>query len=514
MTERLRSLAVSCRGGLEESIEKIDYGTNYTGFARVLQNFEPHIGGGYRRINGAIKYDSAVVPGSSNEPVTGVKVALGGVYAVRKTSTDNRVYFSSGSGWGTKLNASARAGSVTKSRFISYSITEPVVVLTDGVNPAWKHNGSAETILNGTGAPSAPKYAALHIARLVLAPGSTASSVVMSAPNDDTDFTASSGAIEINVGDTITGLYSFRDTLYIFCRNSIWKLEGSSSTDFTIKSVTDSIGCLSDDTIQEVAGDVLFLSTDGIRPISATERLGDIELASLSNSIQKTLNDDILGSFTEPYFSSCVIRTKSQYRLFLNNTDVNASDNLNLLARFSRGASGHQIEWGTLVGIKPYCADSDYTSASIELAVYGHPTDGYVRRMESGSDWDGDAMEWVYATPYLTFDGDVNTRKVLHKVELFSDFEGDVNMAVNANFNFDTSDIVQPMSIPLNLSGQFSIYGTAVYGTDVYSEFDSGAAATNLIGSGNTASLAFTGTDGSPFIIDSLNIVYALKGGR
>lgn len=510
----LQSLAISCRGGLEESIEKIEFGTNYPGFARVLQNFEPSIGGGYRRINGYIKYDSAVVPGTTSEPVTGVKVAIGGVYAVRKLIADNAIYFSSGSGWGAKLNAAGRAGSINKSRFISYSITEPVVILTDGTNPAWKHNGAAETVINGSGAPTAPKYAAMHLSRLVLAPGSNSSSITLSAPNADTDFTAASGAIELNVGDVVTGLYTFRDTLYIFCRNSIKRLEGDSSTNFTIKKVTDSIGLLSHDTIQEVAGDLLFLSTDGVRPISATERVGDIELASLSNSIQELLSDDILGSFTEQYFSSCVVRKKSQYRLFINNTNTTEQNNANFLARFSRGASGHSIEWATLVGFRPFCADSEYATDQNELSVFGHPTSGYVYRMESGNDFDGTDIEWIYSTPYLTFNGDVKIRKVLHKIDLFTEFEGDFTMSVDVNFDYDSANVVQPIAIQLETEGSFSLYGTAVYGTDIYSEFDSSNLEANLIGSGNTASISFTGAGGAPFIIDSINILYAAKGRR
>ena len=509
--EKWESLPISCRGGLEESIEKIEFGTNYPGFARTLQNFEPSIGGGYRRISGFIKWDSNVVPGDTDQPITGVKVGLGGAYAVRKTGTDNAVYFSSGSGWGSKLNASARTGSINKSRLISYSITKPVVVLTDGVNYAWKHDGTTETILNSTGAPTAPKYAALHLARLVLAPGSNSSSVILSAPNTDTDFTAGSGALELNVGDVVTGLYTFRDTLYIFAQNNIFKLEGDSATNFAIKKVTDSIGCLSHDTIQEVAGDLLFLSTDGVRPISATERLGDIELASLSNSIQQTLTDDILGNFSEQYFSSCVIRKKSQYRLFVNNIDNAEENNTNYLARFGRGRSGQQIEWATLYGFQPYCADSEYINDD-EVAIFGHTDNGYVYRMEQGSTYDGRAIDWAYVTPYLTFNGDVRTRKLLHKIDVYADFEGIITMTINVSFDYDSSNVVQPKAQVFQNAGAFTLYGGAVYGTDTYADFNSRNLIRNLIGSGYCASILFSGSGGNPFTINSLNILYAIKG--
>lgn len=511
--EKWQSLPIACRGGLHQGIEDVDFGINYVGFARQLVNMEPCIKGGYRRINGFIPYDDAV-PGDTNNPVLGVKVALGGVFATRKTGTDNQIYFSSGSGWGSALNGVARNGSVNKARFIAYSISEPVVVQTDGANYAWKYDGSTETLLNGTDAPTAPKYAAEHLGRLVLAPGSITSSFIMSAPSNDEDFTAAGGALEINVGDEITGLYTFREELYIFCRNSIYKLTGYTSSDFKIQRVTTSIGCISHDTIKEVGGDLLFLSTDGIRPISATDRVGDIELASLSYPIQDTLSEDILGSFSETYFSACPIRKKSQYRLFINNINVSETANINFFGRFSRGQSGQNIEWSFIQGFRPYCADSEYTVSQNELAVFGHPTDGYVYQMESGSTFNGTSIPWIYSTPYILFDGDLQSRKLLHKIDVISEFEGSLEMSVDVNFDFDSSNVVQPRARSLSSSGSFSLYGEAVYGTDTYSGRNKAPLKSNLVGSGGCASITFSGSGGQPFIINSLNIVYAIPKGK
>lgn len=510
--DRWRSMPFSCKGGLEQSLTPLEFGTDMPGFARQLINFEPSVEGGYRRINGYAKYDSAVVPGDSNLPVTGVKVALGGVMAVRKTSTDNRIYFSSGSGWGVKLNASARTGAVTKSRFISYSISEPVVILTDGSNPAWKWNGTTETTINGTGAPTAPKYSAMHLSRLILAPASNTSSIALSAANNDTDFNGASGAIEINVGDTIKGLKTFRDTLYIFCQNNIFKLIGNSSNNFSVVPVARSIGCLSHDSIQEVGGEVFFLANDGIRPISATERIGDIELALLSRPIQPTLKDEVLGAFGEDSFSSCIIRKKSQYRLFVNNTNTTEASNINYLAKFTGSSAGNSIEWAFLQGFRPYCADSEY-SGNNELAIFAHPTNGYVYRQDSGNDFDGTTINWLYATPFLTF-GDSFIRKVIHKVDVFAEFEGSADITFGLKFDYEEASVLQPPVIALNSSGGFSAYGSSLYGTAVYSGNSSQRIKTNTIGAGFTVSYIFDGLGGNPFTIKNIDTSYAIKGRR
>lgn len=53
---------VEFRGGLITNLSPLQQGTNAPGSARILRNFEPSIEGGYRRIEGYDKYDSAIIP--------------------------------------------------------------------------------------------------------------------------------------------------------------------------------------------------------------------------------------------------------------------------------------------------------------------------------------------------------------------------------------------------------------------------------------------------------------------
>lgn len=509
--DRWDSKVVQCSGGLVLDVDALTQGTTMPGTARVLQNYEPAVEGGYRRINGYIKFDDDVVPGDADEPVTGVKVALGGVYAVRKTSTDNKVYFSSGSGWGSALNGTARTGAVTKARWISYSITEPVAILTDGFNPAWKHNGTVETLLNGAGAPADPKYAALFRNRLVLA-GYTAntSAITLSAPNDDEDYSGASGAIEINVGDTIVGLKTFRNELYIFCERAVKKLVGNTEDDFAIEEVVKSVGCVSGDTVQEVGGDLIFLSVSGFRSIAATERIGDIELGVVSKQIQPLLRDYIGSSFSLDDYSSCVIRKKSQYRLLLNDDNATAAETVGFIGKLNiRG----EYEWSTTLGIEAYCADSDFQN-QVELVVMGHSTNGYVYRLESGSDFDGTNIYYVFRSPDLTFD-DATLRKVFQKLTMFAQVEGDIDFSVNLILDRGDSSVIQPLALAITQSGEVSLYGVALYGTGMYSALQYPILNKNLVGSGFTGALQVSGTDGTaPHRIDSYQITYAQKGRR
>ena len=514
--DKWTSLPIICTGGLIQNMDALTQGTQFPGSATILQNYEPSISGGYRRITGFTKWDSAYVPdGNSNatsNPVLGVGVGLGGVISARKQNGTNDVdvFYSSGSGWGAVLNSSdPRSGSATKYRFIRYSISEETMLMTDGVDRAATYNGSAYAEIDGTGAPAAPAYAVQFRNRVMLAPGSNASSIVISAPGTDTDFNGVNGAIEINVGDTVVGLGRFRETPYIFCENSIYKLSGTTKADFAIVSVTESIGCVSGDSIQELGGDLIFLAPDGLRSIAATEKIGDVNLGILSDPINPTI-DSYIGSYAANDFSSCPIRKKSQYRLFPYKAGVADGDSPGVLGKLNMN---HPMEWATTSGMNAYCANSGYDGDN-EVAVFGHPTDGFVYRMESGSDFAGANINYTYRSPDITFQ-DATIRKVLQKITLYTELEGDIDINLNVLFDFQDTAKTQPAAINIAQSSSGAKYGTALYGTDTYGSTDVPVFKKNLIGSGFTAAFQFNNTNANPpHRIDSFQVQLAPQGRR
>ena len=80
--------------------------------------------------------------------------------------------------------------------------------------------------------------------------------------SDIDDFT-STGSGSIVLDDQVVGLKSFRDELFIFCKNSIYKLQNiNNSSTIAIVPVTKNVGCVDGKTIQEFAGDLIFLAPD------------------------------------------------------------------------------------------------------------------------------------------------------------------------------------------------------------------------------------------------------------
>jgi hypothetical protein len=501
-----KSLIVGCRGGLDLNQDTLALAQN-PGGAVALVNFEPSIYGGYRRINGYVKFDDDEVPGTG--VIKGVKVFSGGVIACR----EDDVYYSTGSGWGSSI--ATRAGAV-RYRFVRYNRTgtEYLIMVDEDNQPAlW--DGSTYTLLNGVGAPANPKYVEEYKNHIFYA-GYTSNlgAVTWSAPLDETSFDAGDGAGELVVGDTVTGLKKFRETLYIFTRSRIYKLTGSSLSDFAVVPVTTGIGCIAPDSIQEIGGDLIFLAADGLRPLGATERIGDVEIATVSRAIYPlTITASTLSNIC-----SVVVREKNQFRLFYNAASGTAPDARGVLGAFQH-RQGHSQgspdwEWSELRGIYPTVCDSHYLSAT-EYVIHGG-YDGYVYRQEIGNSFDSANISAGFTTNPIFFD-DPAVRKTLHKLTVYRRTEGDCNITIATTLDGGDSNVLQPASFLLTSTSSAFVYGSGstLYGTATYGSAASGPATNNLHGSGFFAQLTFTSNDTNPsYTIQGFNIQYAIYGRR
>ena len=104
-------------------------------------------------------------------------------------------------------------------------------------------------------------------------------------------------------------------------------------------------------TIQEFGGDIVFLGPDGLRTVAGTERIGDVELGTISRQVQKRFLD--LSDVDE--FSSVVIPDKTQYRIFFVNSSTTAK-------KTTKGVIAHRsrdgYEFSETFGLQPSCTDS------------------------------------------------------------------------------------------------------------------------------------------------------------
>lgn len=338
--------------------------------------------------------------------------------------------------------------------------------------------------------------------------------ITFSNPNSDLRYDPAGGAGEINVGFPVTGIAKFRDALYIFGRNKIKRLQGNNSSDFVLSEVTNNIGCIASDSIIEIGGDILFLASDGIRPIQGTARIGDIELQTVSKPIQQ-----ILQALPENYdldlMSSVVIKNKSQFRYFFPNETGSVTDAFGIIGglRFANNSVGW--EFGELLGIRSFVAYSD-TINTIETTVHGD-LDGYVFKQESGNSFNGDDVIAVYATPFFYFDS-TERRKIFHKVSLYTRPEGTSSFNMAVYYDWDDPNKYNPNSYSLSTQGAilryFSTGGT--YGsTFTFGGSSSPVLEKNIQGSGRSVSFVITsiGTE-APYSIQGWGLTFQEAGYR
>ena len=515
MADNIRSFLAPCAGGLVNNQDYLTQASQMPGSAIRMINYEPAIEGGYRRISGYTN-TYGTVPGESGTPVLGVSVFSDlndGIFACRKPTSGNNYFHywsNSSSSWVTPSTAgSPTMVGVNKVRFEKFNWGTPKLILTDGVNPAASWDGTTYTQLNSTEAPSAPKFCETFSNHLFLAGDSSELNMLyFSAPLDETDFTPAGGAGVINVGFEIVTIKSFRDQLYIFGVNNIKRLNGNNIADFVLSDVTKNLGCVSSDAVVEFNGDILFLGPDGIRPVTATERIGDIELGTLSKPVQSIFeaysrNED-LDSIT-----MMVVNRKSQFRLFFSN-----AESLGLIGSLRRaGQQGLGFEYSQLVGVEVSCGDTGYIDTE-EFVIHGDST-GKVHRQETGTSFNTEPIFSLYQTPYVYMDDPI-VRKIFYDVHTYMRSEGEVTVNIGVEYDYGDSNVLIPFNFGFTTAGAASYWGIASYDTsDIYDGNPSPVRKTNLNGSGSSISLTYVTTEDQPsHTIQSYVVSYALADRR
>tara|TARA_R100000908_G_scaffold10758_1_gene3759 strand:- start:1042 stop:2805 length:1764 start_codon:yes stop_codon:yes gene_type:complete len=511
------------------------------GEALQLENFEPDVEGGYRRISGFKRHIRSIVPqtSSSSEEVLLVTFFNNNVIAARgekiwsSASTDLGTGPSSAiaidatlSGSGTVTVKSTTGFSSSGSFVINseeFTYTGKTATTFTGVTrstnstSAAAHSASTDSARNvvsetwtvrDTGRTSAGKYSFERFNydgndKIVLVDGanapvvlntslattdisessiagasivssyrehmfyagmsSTPQELVFSVPFDEDSFNSGQGAGSVKVDDTIVGLKVFRDALFIFCENRIFKLTGSSSANFAITPVTRNIGCINGKTIQEFAGDLIFLGPDGLRTVAGTQNIGDVNIGTISGNVQSIFDDNILDSSV---FESVVIPEKTQYRLFFTKTAGLESRTEGIICVLKRQQSGQQAyEFSKIKGIKPACTDSFIEQGNILILHGGF--DGYIYRQEEGNDFNGTAINAKYRSSDLTMD-DPGIRKHMQRVIVNFKPESTIDADLFVRYDYESAESARPAAYPLDSSDIAGIYGIAIYGGPTY----------------------------------------------
>jgi hypothetical protein len=500
-------VAFNCQGGLVLNRSTF---MMQPGEALELQNFEPDIEGGYRRINGFSKYLSAVVPYTSSASEKVLMVCTFGDLVVAARGEKIFSGTAGGSSWTERDTGRTSAGKYNFERF-NFDGNDKLIVV-DGANaPTFFNTSMSATDVSNSDVAGSKFVTAFKSHMFYAGKSATPQTLVFSQPFDEDAFSSGSGAGSIKVDDTITGLKVFRDNLFIFCENRIFKLSGSSSSDFAISAVTRDIGCINGDTIQEFAGDLIFLGPDGLRTVAGTARIGDVELGTISSNVQ-SIFDDNLSSASE--FESVVIPDRTQYRIFFTKS-ATAQNSTKGVACVLKGQA---FEFSELRGIRPACTDGFVKSGDV-IILHGDYSNGYIYRQESGNTFDGTAINAKYRSPDMTF-GDAGIRKHMQRVIINYAPESTIDADLFLRYDYEAKDSARPAAYELDSSDIAAVYGVTSYGSSSSSFGTYGGASQPLVrqaveGSGFAVALRVNdGGETAPYSLKGFQLEYQVGARR
>jgi len=532
---RSQPFTVACEGGLVTASNQIDL-LRRPGVATELENFEVAIEGGYRRISGFTKFGE----GSATQPTGGATTILGvfayadGVIATAGTN----IYFSNDGITWLQINKLSAGGGDDYTTFTGKSATARTgqgqcqfvlfegatfdygeVIIADGANKPWAFRMEGTGALNtrtffteeitvdGT---NGVKYITIHDHHLIAAGvENNLNTVYYSEYNSPNDFTGA-GAGSVTISDQIQGIKGFRTDLIVFAENSIHKLINiNDAANIRIDPITESIGCLSGYSIQEIGGDLIFLAPDGLRTVAGTARIGDVELGTVSKAIQPIMRE-VAENINTYQITSIVLREKSQYRLFYSNVNAVASGQKGIIGTLRPNG----FEWSETKGLEVTEIGSGFDTNGVEKYYHGNNS-GYVFIHDSGDDFDGSAILARYATPDYDY-GDLGTLKTLHYLKVSIAAEGLVTPEVQVKFDYNSGDVPQPASnFSLGTVNPSSIFGSAVFGTNIFGASASPMLRTPLQGSGTSNNFTVISNDNkAPYRINGLYVDYIPSGRR
>jgi hypothetical protein len=516
----LQTIQVPALGGLDLASPPQVLAQN-PGAAVVLNNYEALTEGGYRKIHGFAAYGD-IPDVISKDDIRGIAYYKGIVAVV-----GHRVLHSpnNGSTWFVvnkdkctdvaskdlnTLTQLPRSGTGPVEFSVITVGSHEVLIITDSTdNPAMltiKGDLYSYTVTDNNNT-AGYRFCTRYQDHVVYAGSKTKpGSVAFSNRFDPMGFTGP-GAWEATVADEVVGLHTFRDYLYIFCRNSIYRVVNlESQANVAIRPVTTKIGCIDGRSIQEIGGDILFLADDGLRYLGATERIDDVSINLVSAKIRPIVSKV---SQSQGPISSVVIPSKAQYRLFFTSTTGRKMGVIGTLQ------SDGQFVWSTTSGMLVEAITMTTEGEDEQVFHIGSPTIGTKRVYyhDVGSTFDGSDFTATWETPWFHM-GDSAVRKALHLIDMYLETEGKAAIELTLNYDHEDPKTVQPEPYALA-----PVQVAARWGEAVWNKFEWGAIQyplddVFLEGSGKWIKLTFkdNATDNTQYTIRGYDLQFTPAG--
>lgn len=548
-----QTFPIACRGGLDLTTNTQEL-LQKPGWASKLVNFEPSNDGGYRRINGQTILGSGSIPEANTERVKGLKwvdnkllVACqnGNVYISYDLNNWAQVnkLMTLGNGGAPGPGASPGPGGSQVNPMNYTELQAATTLARDNSDQYHFHvfrQGTSSIIMGSCGGHnpfvlivsgstienSSYTYYELSISSgslsgafhggkyedqyIVSGMPSATSEIYYSDILKPWDFEgANAGSIGFN--DTVVGLQMFRNSLYVFCEHSIHRVSGLNTGSPLREEVTSKIGCIHGASIQEMAGDLVFLSHDGLRTLGATERIGDVNLAPLSDSVNAKLRE-ITQNIGDYSIESEVLKNKVQYRLFCNPGVGSTASQYSLVLHMGKGAQGNILPaFSEISGFDVRAIDNSMYEGKERTAT--GDSQGNLWFHDEGNDMNGTNIVFIYETPFFSIE-DPGVRKNVHKLITYIKAEGLTEFNIAVKYDHDSPLSYQPVPYTIDKLLSPSLYGKDDYNLGVYGASKFPIITTLIEGSGKTISLRIfpSGNRCDPFSLQGFDLHFINAG--
>lgn len=383
---------------------------------------------------------------------------------------------------------------------VSFATMLDTVLMTNGVDLPWQcvGSGNATVIAGIAGGGSAPtittaKYTEVFsnyafLANVTASGTYQGSRVYWSDIDSISSWQASSFRdVNKNDGQVITGLKKLGSSLVIFKRRSIWvaNFTGDSDIPFVFQPTRSAVGCVSGYSIQEVENGLVFLSDDGLYYFDGNNsfKLTDRVLDTL-----QTFNQNRFGQCASAYYL-----TRNRY-ISSFTLSGNSTHDRNLTW------DSHNNAFSVYKGINANCFARVYNSG-VEQIYFGDYS-GFVYLMNTGSTDNpagvATAIDAYYYTKWFDY-GDMVSKKAVPQLAIYYQY-ANATLTFVYSYNQEQAD---SYSQTFTLAGGSSLYGVAIYDTDMYAGSGGGVSKRHLTGRGELVRFGFkNSTVGETFGID------------
>ncbi len=313
--------------------------------------------------------------------------------------------------------------------FVNYNFTGSADTLRmygcDGANRAFEFDGTVFVPIATGMTTDKPTFIAAHVSKLFLA---FRGSLQFSTTGTPYMWTPLTGANEIGMGDTITGLLpvvggSSAGALAVFTRNATSILYGTGANDFQLININPDAGAVAY-TVQNL-GLILMLDDRGVRLLSPTQEYGNFADQTVTQLVQ-SLIDAKQGAAV----ASSIHRGKNQYRLYFSDGEVLVVSFLN---RKLTGIT--RLDYG----IAATCVTSGENATGAEEVFFGSST-GMVYQAGKGTSLDGEPVEAWIRTAYANHKSPL-LKKSYKRLLLEMDAEGSAHFQVGYDLGYGAPDM-------------------------------------------------------------------------